>query len=148
MASGKSKEPAAGAAAPAGAVPIVTPPTGFRIARWSLFAATVAISIGMLALLDQRLSGIPWVYDGKVEQYQGRQIKIQYCLFSPSTEASVESRCNFAFATAAVGLALAFIWSYLQVVLLALCQNPFMHRRCAAIPSSTPRPSWQTWCCA
>jgi hypothetical protein len=55
------------------------------------------------------------VYDGKVEQYQGRQIKIQYCLFSPSTEASVESRCNFAFATAAVGLALAFIWSYLQV---------------------------------
>lgn len=36
---------------------MTVPPTCFRVARWSMFAATVALSIGMLALLDQRLTG-------------------------------------------------------------------------------------------
>jgi len=69
----------------------------------------------MLALMDQQLTGISWVYDGTLTQYQGRNIRIQYCMFSSSTDQSNDKRCNFGFAVASVSLVLSFIWSYLQV---------------------------------
>lgn len=61
------------------------------------------------------LAGISWVYDGSLTQYTGRQIKIQYCMFSSTTDYSEEGRCNFAFAVAAVSLVFSFVWSYMQV---------------------------------
>lgn len=81
----------------------------------------VAIAIGMLALMDQQLTGISWVYDGTLTQYHGRNIRIQYCMFSSSTDESIDSRCNFGFAVASVSLVLSFIWSYLQVRLRHIC---------------------------
>lgn len=89
----------------------------------------VGIAIGMLALIDQRLSGIPWVYDGQLQQYVGREVRIQYCMFSAGTDYSIESRCSFAMAIAAVSLALSFVWSYLQV-------SPW------ALTGGMQRPAW------
>lgn len=98
-------------------------PLWFRLLRWAAFSATVGIAIGMLALMDQQLTGISWVYDGTLTQYQGRNIRIQYCMFSSSTDQSNDKRCNFGFAVASVSLVLSFIWSYLQ----SLRRNPFRH---------------------
>lgn len=85
----------------------------------------VAIAIGQLALLDQHLLGFPWVYDGPLLQYQGRQITISYCLLSPSLDYSVDANCNFALTASAVSLGLSLLWSYIQVstVLAYACLN-------------------------
>lgn len=69
----------------------------------------------MLALLDNQLTGIGWTYDGSLAQYKGRPITIEFCLLSSSTDVNNPGRCNFAFAAASISIALAFIWSYLQV---------------------------------
>lgn len=101
------------------------PPGTFTACRWFFFCATVAIAIGMLALIDQHLMGIKWIYDGPLLQYQGRHITISYCLLSPSSAFSVDGNCNFAIAAATVSLAISLIWSYIQV----LRRNPFKHSK-------------------
>ena len=78
-------------------------------------AEQVGIAIGMLALMNQQLTGISWVYDGKMTQYVGRDIRVQYCMLSSSTDVENKVRCNFGFAVASVSLVLSFIWSSLQV---------------------------------
>jgi hypothetical protein len=35
---------------------------------WCCAIPQVAIAIGMLALLDQRLMGVKWIYDGPLKQ--------------------------------------------------------------------------------
>ncbi|KAF6265841.1 acyl-CoA N-acyltransferase [Scenedesmus sp. NREL 46B-D3] len=95
--------------------PLLKPPGAFTACRWFCFCATVAIAIGMLALIDQHLLGVKWIYDGPLEQYQGRPITVSYCLLSPSTAVSVDGNCNFARAAAALSLALSLIWPYIQV---------------------------------
>ncbi|WIA31899.1 hypothetical protein OEZ86_002760 [Tetradesmus obliquus] len=107
------------------APPMHKPPGTFTACRWFFFCATVAIAIGMLALIDQHLMGIKWIYDGPLLQYQGRHITISYCLLSPSSAFSVDGNCNFAIAAATVSLAISLIWSYIQV----LRRNPFKHSK-------------------
>lgn len=99
------------------------PPAWLHLLRWGCFVVSVALAIGALALQDQQLSGIDTTYEGSVQQYVGRAITIKYCLLSSSTSASDDVRCSFAFAVAAVGVALALLWSWLQ----ALRRNPFRY---------------------
>lgn len=75
----------------------------------------VAIAIGMLAMLDQHLTGLPWVYDGPRPEFEGRTVTIDYCMLSTSPVAVAPSNCRFAFAAASVSLALSLIWTYIQV---------------------------------
>jgi hypothetical protein len=75
----------------------------------------VAISIGMLAMLDQHLTELPFLYDGPQKQFYGRWVNIDYCLLSNSRDYVQNIRCQFGFATAAVSLAISMVWSYLQV---------------------------------
>ncbi|KAF8071035.1 hypothetical protein HT031_001117 [Scenedesmus sp. PABB004] len=139
MARGKASDSAAAAAAPPlpaavpplpAAVPPLPGPTrlprAFTAARWSFFCATVALAIGALALIDQRLMGLPFTYDGPNAKFAGRHVTIAWCLLSPSLAGeSVDSRCGFSLAAAAVSLALSLVWSYVQV----LRRNPFKHKR-------------------
>lgn len=100
------------------------PPLWLRISRWFAFSATVAIAIGMLAMLDQHLTGLPFTYDGPRTEFQGMQVTIEYCMLSTSPNVLSPINCRFGFAAAAVGLAISLIWTYIQ----GLRRNPYKHR--------------------
>ena len=75
----------------------------------------VGLAIGMLALLNTQLTGISGVYQGDNPQYQGRSIRIQFCMLSSSTDADNAVRCNYGFAVASMSLFLSIVWAYIQV---------------------------------
>jgi hypothetical protein len=73
----------------------------------------IGVAVGALAILDQRLRTIPFVYDGPNPAYKGQTARIEYCLLSSSsaTLASAQpQRCQLATAAPAASLGLSLLW--------------------------------------
>lgn len=73
----------------------------------------IGVAIGALAILDQRLRTIPFVYDGPDPRYAGQTARIEYCLLSSSSETLASAqpeRCQLATAAPATSLGLSLLW--------------------------------------
>lgn len=92
----------------------VKPTLTYRLCKWFFFACTIGVAIGILAIIDQHLQYLPFEYDGPNKKFQGRTVNILYCMLSSSQDASQDSRCNYAFTTAAVSLGISLMWCVYQ----------------------------------
>jgi len=73
----------------------------------------IGVAVGALAILDQRLRTIPFVYDGPNPRYAGQTARIEYCLLSSSSStlsSAQQARCGFATAAPAASLGLSLLW--------------------------------------